>query len=486
MALMVGAMTIHSIQPGPQVMTQQPELFWGLIAQHVDRQPDAGGAQPAADRHLGEAAARCRTACSTRRSCCSAASACTVDQQQRRSTCCMTALFGFLGYIFIKLECEPAPLLLGFVLGPMMEENLRRALLLSRGDPTVFVTRPISRGDARHGGRCCCSSSSRRRCARSARRRSRKRRTARMRSIEPPRSRTPASTGRCPTRRGASRSSRATSSRRRSRSPRRRASRCSRAAATPSTRRSRPRSRSPWSSRAATASARDLFAILWDGRRARRPQRLGPRAGGVDARSASRAGGDARARLGHRHDSRRRVGLGRAVAALRRAALRRPVRARDPLRARRLRGVAGRRREMGAAPSPHMPRDLGWSEHFLPRGRAPTPGERFVERRAGAHARRRSPQPTARRSTAASSRSDGRARAAAHGGAHALDDFATHTRRLGRRRSRCDYRGVDGARDPAQRPGHRRADGARHPRELRPRGACRRTAPPRSTCRSRR
>ena len=55
-----------------------------------------------------------------------------------------TAAFGFLGVVFMKLECEPAPLLLGFVLGPMMEENLRRALLLSRGDPTVFVTRPLS------------------------------------------------------------------------------------------------------------------------------------------------------------------------------------------------------------------------------------------------------------------------------------------------------------------------------------------------------
>ncbi len=57
-----------------------------------------------------------------------------------------TAVFGALGILFLKLECEPAPLLLGFVLGPMMEENLRRALLLSRGDPTVFVTRPISLG----------------------------------------------------------------------------------------------------------------------------------------------------------------------------------------------------------------------------------------------------------------------------------------------------------------------------------------------------
>jgi TctA family transporter len=56
----------------------------------------------------------------------------------------LAALFGFIGYLFAKLDCEAAPLLLGFVLGPMMEENLRRALLLSRGDPMVFVTRPIS------------------------------------------------------------------------------------------------------------------------------------------------------------------------------------------------------------------------------------------------------------------------------------------------------------------------------------------------------
>jgi len=56
----------------------------------------------------------------------------------------MAAAFGFIGYVFVKLEMEPAPLLLGFVLGPMMEENLRRALLLSRGEPAVFFTRPIS------------------------------------------------------------------------------------------------------------------------------------------------------------------------------------------------------------------------------------------------------------------------------------------------------------------------------------------------------
>jgi putative tricarboxylic transport membrane protein len=54
------------------------------------------------------------------------------------------ALFGVLGYMFTKLDCEPAPMLLAFILGPMMEEYLRRALLLSRGDPMVFLTRPIS------------------------------------------------------------------------------------------------------------------------------------------------------------------------------------------------------------------------------------------------------------------------------------------------------------------------------------------------------
>jgi TctA family transporter len=56
----------------------------------------------------------------------------------------ITASFGLIGYLFLKLDCEPAPLLLGFILGPMMEENLRRAMLLSRGDAMTFVTRPLS------------------------------------------------------------------------------------------------------------------------------------------------------------------------------------------------------------------------------------------------------------------------------------------------------------------------------------------------------
>jgi TctA family transporter len=56
------------------------------------------------------------------------------------------AIFGLLGYICVKLECEPAPMILGFILGPLMEENLRRAMLLSRGDALVFFQKPISAG----------------------------------------------------------------------------------------------------------------------------------------------------------------------------------------------------------------------------------------------------------------------------------------------------------------------------------------------------
>jgi TctA family transporter len=58
----------------------------------------------------------------------------------------LLAVFGVLGYVFARLDCEPAPMLLGLILGPMMEEYLRRALLLSRGDPSIFIRRPISCG----------------------------------------------------------------------------------------------------------------------------------------------------------------------------------------------------------------------------------------------------------------------------------------------------------------------------------------------------
>jgi putative tricarboxylic transport membrane protein len=142
MALMVGAMTIHSIQPGPQVMTSNPKLFWGLIVSMwignlmlvVLNLPMIGiwvKLLQVPYRLLYPAILLF---------CCIGV----YSIQNSVFDVFLTALFGVLGWIFVKLECEPAPLLLGFILGPMMEENLRRAMLLSRGDPTVFVTRPIS------------------------------------------------------------------------------------------------------------------------------------------------------------------------------------------------------------------------------------------------------------------------------------------------------------------------------------------------------
>ena len=142
MALMVGAMTIHSIQPGPQVMTSNPKLFWGLIVSMwignlmlvVLNLPLIGiwvKLLQVPYRLLYPAILLF---------CCIGV----YSIQNSVFDVFLTALFGVLGWLFVKLECEPAPLLLGFILGPMMEENLRRAMLLSRGDPTVFVTRPIS------------------------------------------------------------------------------------------------------------------------------------------------------------------------------------------------------------------------------------------------------------------------------------------------------------------------------------------------------
>ena len=142
MALMVGAMTIHSIQPGPQVMTSNPQLFWGLIASMwignvmlvVLNLPMIGiwvKLLQVPYRLLYPAILLF---------CCIGV----YSIQNNVFDVYLTVVFGVLGWIFVKLECEPAPLLLGFILGPMMEENLRRALLLSRGDWSVFATRPIS------------------------------------------------------------------------------------------------------------------------------------------------------------------------------------------------------------------------------------------------------------------------------------------------------------------------------------------------------
>ncbi len=142
MALMVGAMTIHNIQPGPQVMTSNPQLFSGLIASMW-----IGNAMliilnlPLIGIWIKLLTIPYRWLFPAIVLFCAIG----VDSTNNNTfDIWMVAIFGVVGYIFIKLGCEPAPLLLGFILGPMMEENLRRAMLLSRGDWSVFVTRPLS------------------------------------------------------------------------------------------------------------------------------------------------------------------------------------------------------------------------------------------------------------------------------------------------------------------------------------------------------
>ena len=144
MALMIGALTIKGIQPGPQVMTSNPGLFWGLIASMwvgnlmlvVLNLPLVGlwvRLLSVPYRLLFPAIVAF---------CCIGLYTLANDTFDVYTG----ALFALVGYAFHKLRCESAPLLLGFILGPMMEEHLRRALLLSRGDWVTFVARPLSAG----------------------------------------------------------------------------------------------------------------------------------------------------------------------------------------------------------------------------------------------------------------------------------------------------------------------------------------------------
>ena len=142
MALMVGAMTIHNIQPGPQVMTSNPELFWGLIASMwignlmlvVLNLPMIGLWIKLLSIPYKWLFPAIVLFCAIG----------VYSENNNTFEIWMVAIFGVLGYVFHKLAMEPAPLLLGLILGPMMEENLRRALLLSRGEWSVLVTRPLS------------------------------------------------------------------------------------------------------------------------------------------------------------------------------------------------------------------------------------------------------------------------------------------------------------------------------------------------------
>lgn len=142
MALMIGAMTIQGIIPGPQVMVRQPDLFWGLIASMwignlmllIINLPLVGlwvRLLRVPYRLLFPAII---------------AFCCIGGYSVNNSAfdVVLTAIFGLAGYWFVKHDFEPAPMLLGLMLGPMMEENLRRAMVISNGDTMVFVTRPIS------------------------------------------------------------------------------------------------------------------------------------------------------------------------------------------------------------------------------------------------------------------------------------------------------------------------------------------------------
>lgn len=144
MALMVGAMTIHNIQPGPQVMTSNPELFWGLIASMwIGNTMLVILNLPLIGIWIKLLTVPYRWMFPSIVLFCAIG---VYSTNNNSFDIWMVGLFGLMGYVFFKLGTEPAPLLLGFILGPMMEENLRRALLLSRGDWGVFITRPLSAG----------------------------------------------------------------------------------------------------------------------------------------------------------------------------------------------------------------------------------------------------------------------------------------------------------------------------------------------------
>jgi len=142
MALMIGALMIHNIQPGPQVMTNNPDLFWGLIASMwVGNLMLVVLNLPLIGIWVKLLTVKYRLLFPAILAIC-CIGVYTVSNQSFLVS--VMAFFGALGYLFVKLNFELAPLLLGFILGPMFEENLRRAMTISHGSPAVFFTRPLS------------------------------------------------------------------------------------------------------------------------------------------------------------------------------------------------------------------------------------------------------------------------------------------------------------------------------------------------------
>jgi TctA family transporter len=142
MAMMIGGMMIHGIVPGPQVMDQKPDLFWGMIVSMW-----IGNAMlvilnlPLIGIWVKMLLVPYRLlAIAILFFCCIGV----YSLNNLWSEVLFMAMFGMLGFIFVRLDCEPAPLLLGYLLGPLMEVYMRRAMLLSRGDALVFFQRPLS------------------------------------------------------------------------------------------------------------------------------------------------------------------------------------------------------------------------------------------------------------------------------------------------------------------------------------------------------
>jgi putative tricarboxylic transport membrane protein len=142
MAMMIGGMMIHGIIPGPQVMEQKPGLFWGMIvSMWVGNLMLVVLNLPMIGIWVRMLLVPYRLlAVAILFFCCIGV----YSLNNSANEVMIITLFGVIGYAFMKLDCEPAPLLLGFLLGPMMEVYMRRTMLLSRGDPWVFLQRPLS------------------------------------------------------------------------------------------------------------------------------------------------------------------------------------------------------------------------------------------------------------------------------------------------------------------------------------------------------
>ncbi|WP_316356519.1 tripartite tricarboxylate transporter permease [Devosia sp.] len=142
MALMIGAFILQGITPGPNVINEEPALFWGIIASMwignlllvILNLPLIGlWVKMLTIPYRVLFPAIVLFACIG-----------TFSINQNIYDIYAIAFFGIVGYLLIRFGCEPAPLLLGFVLGPLLEEHLRRAMIISRGDPMIFIERPIS------------------------------------------------------------------------------------------------------------------------------------------------------------------------------------------------------------------------------------------------------------------------------------------------------------------------------------------------------